>query len=135
MEKTVKFVKNSLKFKAHARNKIISVRVGSRKYVLPIEARILHHEDYLFLSFAAVSELFKIDGKMLEALEPAADASKAFAALTPGTAKKRGRKRTSKSPELPTELSSALGKLPRGHRLSADVQGNYRLVKMRKRAK
>ena len=83
MSKTVQNVKNSLKFKAQVKVKAISVRIGVRKYVVPIEARMLSGTEYLFLSFPACSELFRVRGKELAAMGAAEDAANAYAALNP----------------------------------------------------
>lgn len=133
MSKTVKNVKNSLKFKAPVKDGVLTVRVGVKKYVLPVQARILCEDGFMFLSFPATSELFKIENnKNLKAMEAGADAADAYAALNPG--KRRGggrRKRT--APEMPSALAEALKAIPAGHKLVFDASGSPRLVKTRKR--
>lgn len=133
MKKNVKSVKNSLKFKAQPKAGILSVRVGVKKYNLPVEARILSDEGYIFLSFPASSELFRIKDKQLEAMAPEADASGAYTALNP--AKKRARKRRNAQAEVPTEIADALKKIPRGYRLGFGANGEPRLVRTRTRTK
>ncbi|MCB8932608.1 MAG: hypothetical protein M9921_06670 [Fimbriimonadaceae bacterium] len=133
MKKNVKSVKNSLKFKAQSKEGILSVRVGVKKYNLPVEARILSNEDYIFLSFPASSELYQVKDKKLSPMAAEADASAAFAALNP--AKKRARKRRTVQAEVPTEVANALKKIPRGYRLGFGPDGEPRLVRTRTRAK
>lgn len=132
MAKTVQNVKNSLKFKVGSKKGILSVRVGVRKFTIPIEARMLSNEKYLFLSFPASSELYKVDGKNLEAMGPETDGSEAFQELNPKT--KRGRRKRD-SAQLPTDLAQALKSIPAGYRLGYDETGAPKLVRKRTRRK
>jgi hypothetical protein len=130
MSRNVKTVKNSLKFKAQPKSGILTVRVGVKKYVLPMEARILTSPGHIFLSFPASSELYEIKNKGLAPMNPTADATAAYAALNPGR-KKRTRKTSETS--MPAELASALSKIPAGFKLGYDASGKPRLVKKRTR--
>jgi hypothetical protein len=132
MARSVKNVKNSLKFKANVKTGVLSVRVGVRKYVVPAQARILASDDYIFLSFTASSELYKIDGKKLIPMGSGEDATDAFAKLNPG--RKRRVRRVSKV-AMPEEVLNALKKLPSGFRLGYDSSGKPRLIKSRTRSK
>ena len=78
MARSVQNVKNSLKFKAQPKSGILSVKVGVKKFVVPVEARMLSGDGYMFLSFPAVSELFKVEGKTLTSMDSKADASEAL---------------------------------------------------------
>ncbi len=131
MSKSVRAVKNSLKFKANVKEGILSVRVGVKKYVLPVSARILSNGDFLFLSFTASSELYKIKDKKLAAMGANDDATNAYTQLNPG----RKRRRRASAVEMPSVLADALKKLPSGYRLGYDTSGQPRLVKTRVRAK
>jgi hypothetical protein len=132
MSKTVQNVKNSLKFKANPKGGVLSVRVGVKKFVVPVDARLLSDGKYLFLSFPAVSELYMVEGKSLSAMAGGADASEAHAALTPAAAKKRGRRRSAPV-EVPPALAAALKAIPAGFKLGISADGTPRLVKTRKR--
>lgn len=127
--KTVQSVKNSLKFKATPRGGLISVRVGVKKYVVPVEARLIAGDGYLFLSFPAVSELFKVGGKTLTAMSSKDNANDAYEKLNP---RSKGRRRRS-SVEMPSQLADALKNLPAGYRLGYSPDGTPKLVKTRKR--
>lgn len=131
MSKTVQSVKNSLKFKAQPKAGILSVRVGVKKYPVPVEARILSNGDFIFLSFPACSELFKVDGKNLVSMPAGSDATEAYNALNP-TRKGRGR-RKSAGVTLPPDLEQALRGIPPGYKLGYDADGNVRLVRKRSR--
>jgi hypothetical protein len=132
MNKTVQNVKNSLKFKASPKGGTLSVKVGVKKFVVPIEARLLSDGNYLFLSFPAVSELYQISGKALSAMASSADATEAHSALTPAATRRRGR-RKSASVEIPSALADALKAVPAGYKLGFSADGTPKLVKMRKR--
>lgn len=132
MQKTVQNVKNSLKFKANERDGILSVRVGVKKFVVPLKARMLSDSKYLFLSFPASSEMYRIEGKTLIALDKGDDATEAFEALNPGR-RRGGRKRGGATTEMPAELAEALKNLPSGYRLGYSTDGTPKLVKTRTR--
>ncbi len=133
MLKNVKTVKNSLKFKATPKEGAITVRVGVKKFVVPLEARMLHEDGYLFLSFSALSELFRVDDRGLHAMKPDEDATDAYAKLNPG--RRSRKKKGGAEVELPAELAKALSGIPAGYRLGFDANGNPRLVKQRQRRK
>ena len=98
---------------------------------LPIESRLISHDDYLFLSFHAISELFKIENGTLTPMDVNADATLAYKALNPVSPKKRTRRWSSN--EIPPDVKEALSKLPPNTKLVADGKGGYRLAKKRKR--
>ena len=130
MGRTVKNVKNSLKFKAQVKKGLLTVRVGVKKYVVPVDARILSSSGHIFLSFPASSELYEIKNKGLVPMSPNADATAAFNALNPGR-KKRGKKSSEAS--MPKDVIDALSKIPPGFKLGYDPTGKPRLVKKRTR--
>ncbi|MFQ3586086.1 MAG: hypothetical protein SNJ74_02785 [Fimbriimonadaceae bacterium] len=136
MSKSVRNAKNSLKFKAAAREGVLSVRVGVRKFSLPVAARLLSDGQFLFLSFPASSELYRIEGKTLQPMQPDEDATAAYTALTPSRRRTRRRGPNSAGAELPSELSAALRAIPAGYKLGYDPQtGEPRLIKKRQRRK
>ena len=129
--RSVQNVKNSLKFKAHPKSGILSVKVGVKKYQIPIEARMISGDGYMFLSFPACSELFTIEDKTLKAMEPNEDASAAFDELNPS--RRKGKRRGS-NVEMPPALVEALKNLPSGFKLGYGLDGAPKLVKARRRA-
>jgi hypothetical protein len=128
--RTVQSVKNSLKFKAAPKAGILSIKIGVKKYSVPVEARMLSNGEFVFLSFPASSELYKITEKELSALDAKKDASDAHSALTPK--RRRGRRRR-ESVEMPAELAAALKNLPSGYKLGYGADGSPKVVKMRTR--
>jgi len=129
--RSVQTVKNSLKFKAHPKSGILSVKVGVKKYQIPVEARMLSGEGYMFLSFTACSELYKIENRSLKAMAADEDASEAFENLNPS--KRRGRRKGAHV-EMPPALADALKNLPSGFKLGYASDGTPKLVKTRKRS-
>jgi hypothetical protein len=130
MSRNVKNVKNSLKFKAQVKDGLLTVRVGVKKYVLPVEARILSSDNYIFLSFPASSELYEIKDKKLVPMSAGADAAAAYSALNPG---RKRRARRSSGASLPKDVAEALSKVPSGYKIGYDASGQPRLVKKRTR--
>jgi hypothetical protein len=128
--RSVQNVKNSLKFKAQPKSGILSVKVGVKKFVVPVEARMLSGEGYMFLSFPALSELFRVNGKNLTSMGANEDAAGAFEKLNPG---RRARRRRGSSVEMPAELAAALKSLPTGYKLGYGTDGSPKLVRTRKR--
>ena len=128
--RTVQSVKNSLKFKATPKSGILSIKIGVKKYTVPVQARMLSNGEYVFLSFSASSELYKVENKELSALDSKTDASDALAALTP---KRRRGRRKRESVEMPAELANALKSLPAGFKLGYNADGSPKLVKTRTR--
>jgi hypothetical protein len=134
MSKTIQNVKNSLKFKASEKSGILSVRVGVKKFAVPVSARLLTGGDYLFLSFTASSELYKVTSKELVPLDDSADAEAVFTALNP--TRRRSRKASGGSKiDMPNELAAALSAIPKGFRLGYGPDGAPRLVRTRERRK
>ena len=128
--KSVQSVKNSLKFKATPKSGILSIKIGVKKYTVPVEARMLSNGEYLFLSFPSSSELYRVVDKQLTPLGASADATEAHAALSP----KRRRGRRKREPvEMPAELAAALKNLPSGFKLGYGPDGTPKLVKTRTR--
>lgn len=131
MEITPKSAKNSLKFKAGVKTNLVSVKVGAKKFVVPVQARLLSNDEFAFVSFSAVSELYKIDGKTLVPVTSNADATEAHKQLDRPSHKKKGKGR--RTTEMPTEVSELLKKIPHGTKLVAGPDGSYRLVRTRRR--
>jgi hypothetical protein len=131
-EKRVQSVKNSLKFKAQEKEGVLSVRVGVKKYSVPVKARMLSSDEFLFLSFPASSELYRVDKKSLAAMPKNEDATKAFESLNPG---RKARRKRSNGVQLTEELTAALSKIPEGFKLGYGPDGVPKLVRTRRRTK
>ncbi|HTQ11992.1 MAG TPA: hypothetical protein VMI31_18160 [Fimbriimonadaceae bacterium] len=93
---------------------------------------MLSNGEYLFLSFAASSELYTVSGKELSPMPSEMDATQAFLALNPG--KRRGRRKR-ESVQMPPELEAALRSLPSGYKLGYGTDGTPKLVRVRSRKK
>jgi hypothetical protein len=134
MEKNVQKVKNSLKFKTEEREGLLTIRFGVKKLVVPHKVRMLSDGKYMFLSFTASSELYKIEGKQMKAMPKTAEAGDAYEQLNPGKRGKRGRKGRASAAVSP-ELAAALSSIPAGFRLGYGPDGSIKLVKTRVRTK
>jgi hypothetical protein len=134
MSKSVQSVKNSLKFKAGPKAGILSVKIGVRKYSVPVEARMLSNGGFVFLSFPASSELYRVDDGALHPMPSDAEAGDAYAALNPGRRRRRAR-READAAVLPAELEAAIKGLPAGYRLGYGPDGQPRLIRTRVRRK
>jgi len=132
--KTVQNVKNSRKFKANEKDGVLSIKIGVKKYTVPVKARLIAGEGYLFLSFPASSELYRIDKKQLLAMDKDEDATEAHDRLNSVRPKARGR-RASATASMTDELARALASIPSGFKLAYDKNGTPRLVKTRTRKK
>jgi hypothetical protein len=130
--KSVQSVKNSLKFKAQEKEGVLSVRVGVKKFNVPVKARMLSSGEFLFLSFPASSELYRVDKKSLGAMNKEEDASKAYESLNPG---RKARRRRTAGAELTDALTEALKGIPEGYKLGYAADGSPKLVRTRKRGK
>lgn len=134
MNKSVQKVKNSLKFKAEERDGLLTIRHGVKKFVVPHKVRMLSDGKFMFLSFTASSELYKVEGKQLKAMDKNSEAGDAYDQLNPGRKGKRGRKaRTSVA--LSPEMQAALASIPAGFRLGYGPDGSPKIVKTRVRRK
>lgn len=131
--KTVQNVKNSLKFKAAEKTGVLSLKIGVKKYTIPVAARMVSGDGYLFLSFPASSELYHVSKTELTPLGKDEDATAAYEKLN--KAGRRGRQKRSASAELSDELKAALATIPAGHKLVYQADGSARLVKTRTRRK
>jgi hypothetical protein len=131
-EKSVQSVKNSLKFKAQEKEGVLSIRVGVKKYGVPVKARMLSSGEFLFLSFPASSELYRVDKKNLLPMDKEEDAGKAFESLNPG---RKARRKRSGGIEMTEELTAALRNIPEGFKLGYSADGLPKLVRTRKRSR
>jgi hypothetical protein len=132
MSKSVQSVKNSLKFKASPKVGILSVKIGVRKYSVPVEARMLSNGEYVFLSFPASSELYQVADAKLNPMPSEAEAGEAYAALNPGRRRRRGKKEA-ETAALSPELEAILKSIPSGFRLGYGTDGKPRLIRTRTR--
>ncbi|MCC6402385.1 MAG: hypothetical protein IT207_00065 [Fimbriimonadaceae bacterium] len=122
----------SLKLRALPKKNALSVRVGTHKYTLPFEAKILSGDKYVFVHIPPSAMLMKLDGKSLAPVTSEEEAKEASTSFRK-TRSKPARKSTKKAPELPAELQNLLGKIPAGYRLDVSRDGTPRIVRTRNR--
>lgn len=131
MAKNIDKVKSGLKLRTAAKDGALSLKLGVRKVQLPFETRLIQSDEYIFIHVPPSAEIFKIDGKRLVMVTTDEEAEKAVNSFK--KSRKRTRRPSAKSVDLPTELESALSKLPAGYKLGYDADGNPRVVKTRTR--
>ncbi|MDI9639678.1 hypothetical protein QM565_28640 [Geitlerinema splendidum] len=132
MARSVDKIKFGLKLRTESKEGALTLRLGTKKYVLPFEARLITSDDYIFVHVPPAAEIMKLDGKALKVVTSGEEAEKAVVSFRKARKSKR---RSKKAVELPQEVASALQKIPAGYRLAFDADGSPRLVKMRKRRK
>ncbi|MBN8689964.1 MAG: hypothetical protein J0L72_04125 [Armatimonadetes bacterium] len=131
MSNNVEKITKALKLKANPKTNVLTLKVGAKKYTLPFEVRMLSSESNVFVHIPPSAMLFKVEGKEISPVETDADAKSAQASFRKGS--RTGAKRSTKTAEIPAEVMAALSKIPAGHKLAFDANGNPRLVKARKR--
>lgn len=135
MARTAEDITKALKLKATPKAKALTLKVGTKKVALPFEVRTLASTDYVFVHIPPAASILKVSGGSIEVVTDAAEAASAQASFRQSRKSTGTRKKAAAPVELPGELKSALSKIPSGHRLAFDAQGNPRLVKTRKRRK
>lgn len=133
MARSLDKIKFGLKLRTNSTNGALSLKMGVRKMTLPFEARLIKSDEFVFVHIPPSAEIFKIDGKNLKMVTDAKEAEEAVVSFR--KARKRGKRSAAKDVEMPTELESALNKIPDGFKLGYDADGRPRLVKTRTRRK
>ena len=134
MARSLDKIKFGLKLRTNAVEGALSLKLGVRKMTLPFEARLIKSDDYVFVHIPPSAEIFKIDGKELVLISDPKQAEEAVASFR--KSRKKGRRSSSKAIEMPSDLESALNKIPDGYKLGYDpATGKPRLVKTRVRRK
>lgn len=135
MSSSVETVVRSLKLRAAKKDNALSVKIGTKKYVLPaeFEVRVLSSADYLFVHIPPAASVMKVTAKGLQTVAKADEAKTAAASFR--KTRKKGGTRTVKAVEMPAELKAALSKIPSGFKLAFDASGKPKIVKTRKRRK
>jgi hypothetical protein len=66
MAKSVQKVKASLKLRTQAREGALSLKLGTKRYVLPFEVRLLTSNEFVFVHVPPTAEILKINGKSVD---------------------------------------------------------------------
>lgn len=117
-------IKAGLKLRTEPQDRALTLRLGTRKYVLPFEVRLLDSDEYVFVHIPPASDIFKIESGSLKTVTNADEAIKA---------RKTFRKSRAAGAALPDEVKELLKKLPAGTKLGYDKDGNPKLVRVRPR--
>lgn len=133
MPKTIEKTKAALKLRTSATPRILTLKVKGKKHVLPIEARLIESDEYVFIHIPPTAEIFQIlpDGLKIVTSDEGADA--AVAAFRKARRRQAGPE--GKGPVVPPELASILSKIPAGYKLGYGADGSPKLIKTRRRNK
>lgn len=132
MARSLDKIKFGLKLRTERHDNLLTFRIGVKKYVLPVEARILKSDDYLFLHIPPSAEIYKLAKEGLTVVKKSSEAEEAVKSFRK---KRKKSTRTVKKVEMPDELASALKGIPTGFKLGYDASGKPKLVKKRTRRK
>ena len=111
----------------------LTLRLGTRKYTLPFETRLITSAEFVFIHIPPTAEILKLDGKEVMIVTSTEQAEAAAASFR----KRRTRSRSAKSSnlEIPSDLQEMLTKLGSGVKIGYGPDGSARLVRIRKRRK
>jgi hypothetical protein len=132
MAKSVQEIAKALKLKAEPREEALTLRLGTKKHVLPFEVRILTSNDYVFVHIPPSAGIMKITSN---GLVPVVKADEANNAVQSFRQRRKKTTRTTQKVAIPDELASALKKLPNGYKLAYGTDGSPKLVRARNRSK
>lgn len=130
MPKSAQDLTRALKLKAEPRTEALTLRIGTKKHVLPFEVRLLSSNEYIFVHIPPSAAILKVTKNGLSLVEKSEEAATAAASFR--TRKKRS-SRSGAGVGLPEELASALKKIPQGYKLAYDGDGKPKLVRKRNR--
>lgn len=133
MARDIKKVKTGFKLRTTPKEGALSLKLGTKKFALPYEVRLIQSDEYVFVHVPPAAEIFRIEGKELVVVESNEEAAKATQSFR--KSRKRTRSKNASAVEVPEELEMALNKIPKGYKLGYDADGNVRLVKTRVRTK
>ena len=126
MARSIEKIKFGLKLRTQPKEGALTLRVGTKKYTLPFEARLIQSDEYLFVHIPPAAEIMRVAGGKLEAVTKADEAEKAVQSF-----RKARKVRRAKKVEVPDAVKEALRKIPAGFKLGYDADGNMKLVKTR----
>jgi hypothetical protein len=134
MAKNLNKIKQSLKLKAEPKPGSLTLKIGTRKFVLPFEPRYIATDEFVFIHLTPNADLFKVSA---EGLSPVTeeDAEKAASAFRRPRGPRGSRKAAPEQAELPQEFRDLESKVPAGFRLGYDKEGRLKLIRTRKRRK
>lgn len=131
MARTVQDVAKALKLKAEPKQKALTLKLGTKKVTLPFEVRLLSSSDYVFVHIPPSAGIMKITADGLTEVKKMDEANAAVASF------RQKRKRAVRPPaekvDMPSELATALKKIPTGYKLAYGADGKPRLVRSRNR--
>ncbi len=135
MAKSIEKIKSGLKLRTQPREGALTLRIGVKKFVLPVEARLIVSDEYVFLHIPPTAELMKISADGLALVSELSGAEHAVSTFKKSRKSSSGRRASRGGMEMPADLSELLNKLPAGYKLGYGTDGSPKLVRTRKRRK
>ena len=131
MAKSLEKIKSGLKLRTQPREGALTLRLGTRKYTLPFETRLITSDDYVFIHIPPTAEILKIDGKEIVVVTSSDEADNAASSFR----KRRSRAKSTRQSSLsmPSDIQEMLNKLGAGVKIGYGPDGTPRLVRVRKR--
>lgn len=132
MAKSLDKIKSGLKLRTQSVEGVLGLKVGTRRYELPFETRLIKSDEYIFIHIPPTAEILKFEGRTVTIVTEDAEGEKAVA----GFRKRRKRTKATKAPaDIPAEIKEILQKIPAGYKIAYAKDGSPRVVKSRRRRK
>lgn len=132
MAKTLGKIKSGLKLRTQSVEGALSIKIGTKRYELPFETRLIRSEDHVFVHIPPTAEILKIEGKTVAIVTDVSEAETAVA----GFRKRRKRATAAKAPAvIPGEIRDLLQKIPAGYKIAYGSDGQPKVVRSRRRRK
>jgi succinate dehydrogenase/fumarate reductase flavoprotein subunit len=90
------------------KSNLLSVRIGTKKIVLPQNIQILQDGSHMFISFSGTTDIYALEGKNASLITDTVQASEAIQTLKSNIEKQRMKRRAKKTLEVSPELEKAL---------------------------
>lgn len=135
MAKSAENVKQGLKLRAEAYPQSLTLRLGTKKHVLPFTPHILKSDGYVFVHIKPSAEILRITDEGLFVVEDDAEAVAAAASFKKPRGRRVKKEAAAASVSIPQEVVDALAKVPAGYKISYNKDGSPKFVKARKRRK
>ena len=131
MARSLDDMNRALKLKASPRPGSLTLRVGTKKHVLPFEVRTIQGEGFLFVHLPPSAGILKLSDQGAELVTDEKTAEAAMKSFRKPRTQPKAKPATA---EVPPELADALKKIPAGFKPVFDKDG-VRLVSTRNRKK
>lgn len=131
---TIGTAKNKLKYKAAEESGNLKLRIKGKKIIdIPHGVRLISSDDYVYLSFVASSNIYKIENGKLVELDKDDNGSEAYTSLSKTIKSGKSKATRRGTVEMPEALKAALAGLGKDQRLAYRPGKGYVVVRTRTR--